>query len=515
MWNPSYIFAALMACLLGLSSAGAFAGTAEELLMLLYKKGVITEEEYKILNAGHDKQAPAQAEPKPAAKAAPEAKAEASAPAKDEIVAKFKDGITWESADKGTVLGINGRIQADFRKFFGADVLDADTFDVRRAYLGARGKFWNDYEFQVVGDFGSLSGPTATVCTNAACTSTASVPTSTSSHLDEAYFNITWWKQARFRFGQFDMPFSLETLMSDRFTDFMERSMASTSLAQGKARGAMVYGVPVTGVYYGLAYSNGQGKNTNDTNQVADGKQVTGRVAVNWAELFSLRNSVYHVGGAFSTGKIPASAAPSGRTDARGITFFAPAPFTGGEVDRTRYGLETAVAYGPYKLQAEYVRANFSGTSAGGAGYNKDIRSYYIDLNWLITGEHYADAYSGGVFGRIRPKSNFAPSGGGWGAWEASVRYTTWDASDFSLLAIDSANPGTGVLIPTSTFTPTNEAKGYTLGLKWILNPNTRFLLNYTKTDFASPVRITSSSPSASATTGDERAITFRGQFDF
>jgi hypothetical protein len=42
-----------------------------------------------------------------------------------------------------------------------------------------------------------------------------------------------------------------------------------------------------------------------------------------------------------------------------------------------------------------------------------------------------------------------------------------------------------------------------------------RFLLNYTKTDFATPVTIVSSSPALSATTNDEQAITARAQFDF
>ena len=158
---------------------------------------------------------------------------------------------------------------------------------------------------------------------------------------------------------------------------------------------------------------------------------------------------------------------------------------------------------------------NLSEASASGVGYDKDISSYYIDLAWLLTGDHYADVYSGGLFGRIRPKNNFSPAGSGWGAWEAGVRYTQWDASEFPILGIGAANPGTGVLIPASAFTPANQAKGYSVGLKWILNPNTRFLLNYSKTDFATPVTITSSSPSASATTRDESAIIVRSQFDF
>jgi phosphate-selective porin OprO and OprP len=470
---------------LGMPLTAAYAVSGEELLRIMQEKGVITEEEFKTLSEG-------------AAKAAPPPAATA-APAKESYGATFKDGFALESADKQHVIAVSGRVQFDFRKYGNPDPINADTFDIRRAYLGARGKFWDHYEFQVVGDFGGLSGPVGTT-------------TSSQSHLDEAYFNIAWWKQARFRFGQFDMPFSLETLMSDRFTDFMERSMASTYLAQGKGRGVMVYGVPATGLYYGIAYANNAGKNTLDTAQTVDGKQVTARLAANFAEIAGTKDAVYHLGAAISDGSIPPSAAPTARTDARGFTFFTPQGFDGSAVDRRRIGLETAIAYGPFKLQGEHITANFSGTSAGGINYDKDIKSYYVDLNWLMTGERYADAYSGGLFARIRPKSNFSPTGDGSGAVELSLRYSKWDASDFPLSA---TNNGTGVVLTTATSVPTNEAKSYALGVKWLLNPNTRFLLHYIKTDFATPVTVTSNAPAATATAGDEKAITARAQFDF
>ena len=493
-----------LAIALGHIEAGA--DDFEDLLNVLKAKGVLTEQEFNTLKNGR--------EPKKSAPATTDAKAKTDVPVKDEIKTSFKDGFVWESADKRNAIALSGRIQFDYRNFGGADALNADTFDIRRAYLGARGKFWDDYEFQVVGDFAGLSGSTASVCSTPTC-STTTVATTGSSHLDEAYFNVNWWKQARFRFGQFDTPFSLETLMSDRFIDFMERSWGSTFLAQGKSRGVMVFGTPTPGLYYGLAYTNHSGKNTNDTNNTADGKDVTGRLAANIAEMFQAKDAVYHIGAAFSTGHTAVGRAPSARTDARGITFFNPEPFTGNDVHRTRYGLEAALAYGPFKLQGEYVNANFSGTSAAGESYDRKINTYYLNFAWLLTGERYADAYANGVFGRLRPKNNFSPRGGGWGAWELGLHYTKWDGTDFPMLAVGSPNPGTGVLIPTASSVPANEAQGWSLGLKWIANPNTRFLLNYHLTKFGSPLTITSSSPSVTATTDDENAVMMRAQFDF
>ena len=300
-----------LAVIFGHIEAGA--DEFDDLLNVLKAKGVLSEQEFETLKSGRDA--------KKAAPAANDAKAKTDSATKDEIKTSFKDGFVWESADKRHAIALSGRVQFDYRNFGGPDALNADTFDVRRAYLGALGKFWDDYEFQVVGDFAGLSGSTASVCSTPTC-STATVATAGSSHLDEAYINVNWWKQARFRFGQFDTPFSLETLMSDRFIDFMERSWVSTFLAQGKSRGVMVFGTPTTGIYYGLAYTNHSGKNTNDTNNTADGKDVTGRLAANIAEMFQAKDAVYHLGAAFSTGHTAVGRAPSARTDARGITFF-------------------------------------------------------------------------------------------------------------------------------------------------------------------------------------------------
>lgn len=509
---------AFLALALTLGRIEASADDFEDLLNVLKAKGVLTEQEFNTLRNGREakKSAPAASDAKaiPDAPVSAAAKVKTDVPVKDEIKTSFKDGFLWETADKSNAIALSGRIQFDYRYFGGADALNADTFDIRRAYLGARGKFWDHYEFQVVGDFGGLSGSTASVCSTPTC-ATATVATTGSSHLDEAYFNVNWWKQARFRFGQFDTPFSLETLMSDRFIDFMERSWGSTFLAQGKSRGVMVFGTPTTGLYYGLAYTNHSGKNTNDSNNTADGKDVTGRLAANIAEMFQAKDAVYHIGAAFSTGHTAVGRAPSARTDARGVTFFNPEAFTGDAVHRTRYGLEAALAYGPFKLQGEYANANFSGTSVAGERYDRKINTYYLNFAWLLTGEHYADAYANGVFGRLRPKNNFSPRGGSWGAWELGLHYTKWDGTDFPMLAVGSPNPGTGVLIPTATSVPANEAQGWSLGLKWIANPNTRFLLNYHLTKFGSPLTITSSSPSVTATTNDESAVTMRAQFDF
>ncbi len=492
--------------------------TAEEILEVLVKKGLISQEEAQVLLKTPPKGAVAPPPVTPAAAVESEQKPATTSAAKDkpkdEIAAKFKDGITWESADKSTMIGLRGRVEADYRQYFGDDALGADTFDVRRAYLAVEGKFYNDIDFRVRMNFADTVGPTSTVCTAVGtnssgapiCTATTAAATTNTTHFDEGWFNLGWWKPAQIRVGQFKMPFGLEQMTSDIFTDFQERNMAD-ALVPGKERGIMLHGSPLKGTTYGLAFTNGQGRNNNDTNQSIDGKDLIGRFTVNIAEMAGLSDAVIHLGAAYTTGTIPVAAAPSGRTEARGIQFFQPSAFSGDDVDRSRYVLESAFAWGPVKLQAEYLNTKFSGTSASGDAYDRDIEGYYANLTWLVTGEPYADNYRGDRFVRIRPKSNFSPGKTCCGAWELGLRYSKFDAGDFK-----SSNPtGTGVIPATGTAV----ANAWTVGVKWIVNPNTRFLLNYIRTDFGNTITVTPSPPGKAAQTDKESAITVRGQFDF
>ncbi len=128
------------------------------------------------------------------------------------------------------------------------------------------------------------------------------------------------------------------------------------------------------------------------------------------------------------------------------------------------------------KLQAEYWNAKYEGTrtTAPLTAYDAGIDAGYISLLWLITGEYYADSYSNGVFGRIRPRNNFSmEQDGGWGAWEVGLRYSYLRCQRFSgrghrrgqyRTRRDHRNRRVAA-------TPTAEADAWTLGLKWMANP--------------------------------------------
>lgn len=468
------IVAAVSGAMLLSAAPMAMADSTDDIINALMAKGVLTEEEGALLMKGRTGEKEA-AEKKKAS----------------EVKASFKDGISWESGDKSTKMSINGRIQLDYRNFDWGESEDggnananaADTYDIRRAYLGAKGTFWDYYSWEVTADFAGQSN---------------------ASHLDVAYLNIHWWKEAQFQFGQFKMPFSLEERTSSRFIDFQERSFVNNSnITPGKEAGMMVHGTPIKGLNYALAYSNGQGKNTDETDIREDGKDIIAHVDANIAEMMDMKDTVIHVGASYADGDQASTRSVSGqRTEGRGVEFFTSAALADDSrsIDRTRTGVEGSFAYGPVKLQGEWAKVNYEGTSSG-VNYDNDIKAWYAEALWLITGESYADSYKGGKYDRIKPKNNFNPKGQGFGAFEVGVRFSDFDASDFKTTNL----AGTGVLDNTKT----NEADSWTVGLKWLPNPNTRFMMNYTDTDFDTDVTI------GNEVEDSEKALTFRAQFDF
>lgn len=455
----------------------AMADATDDIVNALMAKGVLTEEEGQLLLKGRQGE-----------------KEAAEAKKASEVKASFKDGLVFESGDKSFSAQINGRVHADYRWFDyeeddvrGTTGIPAkaavdnsggsDTFDVRRARIGVKAKFKEYYEAEVVGDFSSTA------------------------RLDVGYLNIAWWKPVQFRFGQFKMPMNLEEQTSSNNIDFIERSYVN-ALAPAKEVGAMVHGTPFKGITYALAASNGEGQNGTDTDMRVDDKDVVGRVTANFAEMMDNKDMVLHVGASFSDGDIKSNqtVGVNGRTEGRGATFFR-APTVGEStngatgvdrsIDRSRAGVEAAVSYGPFKAQTEWMRASYDFNTSATRSYDMDIKNWYAEVLWLVTGENYADFYKNGAWGGIKPKNDFDPSfkSGGRGAWEIGLRYSRFDASDFADEATRLA-ADTGIPNNTSCTTAGDgmcgfaKADAWTLGVKFLPTANTRLMLNYVKTDF-------------------------------
>ncbi len=112
------------------------------------------------------------------------------------------------------------------------------------------------------------------------------------------------------------------------------------------------------------------------------------------------------------------------------------------------YGLEVAGAFGPLFFQGEYVRAAFGQP----LGPDQDVETWYLQGSWLLNGGHKVYKSATGVFGSPRVDR---------GLWELTARYDTIENRDL-----------TG-----------REASSTILGLNYYVNPNLRFMFNWTRGD--------------------------------
>jgi phosphate-selective porin OprO/OprP len=437
--------------------ANAVADSTDDIVNALIAKGVLTEEEGALLQKGREGEKEAAEKKK-----------------KSAVSGKVKNGISWESGDGENSIAVAGRIQLDYRTYDSDDNKNNTTedFDVRRAYFGVSGKLAKYYDYKVVANFAEAD----------------STSTQKSNQLDEAYFGINWWKEASFRFGQFKMPFSLEEQTSSRFIDFQERSLAN-KLIPGKEIGAMLHGEPVKGMFYALALSTGEGR-SNVEAKTDEGNDVIGRVGYNFAELTENKDNVYHVAAAYSNGTQSKTMAVASNSESKG--YGVSIGTLAADTKRTRTGLEGAAAFGPVKLQSEWIRATYDHVTAG----DLDVDSWYASASWMITGEKYASSYKGGKFDRISPIKDFDPKTLSGGAWEVGVRYSDFDGKDFRDAAVLAA-------------TAPAQVDAWTVGLKFIPTPNTRLMLNYVDSSFDKDI------VSGTGQAKDEKAITMRAQMDF
>ena len=512
----------------------ALADSATDIVDALVSKGVLTEEEGKLITKGHTSKTSVTP------------------------VVKEKDGaFTLESANGRNSIQLTGRMHFDGRY---SDVNDfggprdgsidkdsasaADQFELRRARLGVKGKFAKYFNYEVVGN---LPG-TATI--------------------DTAFLDFAKYDQASVRFGRFKQPWGLEQLTSSNNIDFMERSY-NDQINPGKKLGAMLFGEPKVGTTYAISAFQ---MNDVENDYKNEDMSYAGRGTLNFAELMGDKNAIYHVGIAgFDTSRSirgTTSSSSSGGKDTSGtfLAFSSPgrglsntfrAQMAGEQQGQTwqsatsdetfqaksrALGLEAIIANGPIKIQGEYGRSYHKASYRGVGAETKmdmDVDTMYVEALWLVTGERYSDFYKKGVFGGIKPKNDFDADGGsGWGALEVGFRVEAYNLDNGKIENYSSSQVGAryqgslscasgdgvfnnGAAEKGAASGCTSGAQTYTAGLKWILNPNVQFKLNYMHTNFNNAWQhydVNPASSVAASTTpyiNKENMLMFRTQYAF
>jgi phosphate-selective porin OprO/OprP len=176
-------------------------------------------------------------------------------------------------------------------------------------------------------------------------------------------------------------------------------------------------------------------------------------------------NNNYNADGTFSNGGVTFAANPSTNVDrssvlntgnlTTGNLNFAPNARVANHL--TRFGAETALVYGPFSTQAEYIQ-----TDVMGKGYhNNSLNGFYGYATYFLTGESRAYNSKTGAWGRLKPSHMFDMKGG-WGAWELAGGY------DYINLNSGQINGGRMAV-----------AK---FGINWYPNSHVRIMTDYVKT---------------------------------
>ncbi|RME90291.1 MAG: porin [Verrucomicrobia bacterium] len=400
---------------------------ADALLDKLVEKGVLTAAEAEQLR-------------RETAEAAPAADRDPSL-----VQFSWKDGLRFQSADGKTFKGkLGGRIMTDVAAFTesgGVAPVDAEA-EFRRVRLYTSGKFNPDfpvaYKLQV--DFAGSDVAFKDV------------------YLDLPETPVV----GGVKLGHFKEPMGLNELTSSKYITFMERATPVEAFAPSRNLGVAVGdAVGQERMTWSLGAFTDVRMEAGDHDATLSGDyRITGRLtALPWYDEASGGARLLHVG---LSGSFVDPENDTVRYRSRPEAHLAPRLVdTGGIAADHSYllGAEAALVLGPLSLQGEYLQSWVETP----AGRDPSFFGAYGQVSYFLTGEHRVYDRGKAEFGRVKPKANFSPHGGGWGAWEAAVRYSYLDLND--------AGVNGGRLSDVSA------------GLNWYLNPNMRIMFNYVFAD--------------------------------
>ena len=152
-----------------------------------------------------------------------------------------------------------GNLPAGVDENSSSDLRPKSTIFIRRARIEVQGTIARYFDYSLGGEWASTpeTGSYGTVA--------------------DAFIIANFTPYAEVQVGQFDAPFTLENRTSDKYYDFMERSLTvrAFGIPSNKEDGLMIFGwLPRHFAYYSLGVFNGDGKNfkSQDSNPAFMGR---------------------------------------------------------------------------------------------------------------------------------------------------------------------------------------------------------------------------------------------------
>jgi len=324
-----------------------------------------------------------------------------------------------------------------------------NTFIIRKIRPTLTGRITRWFNFKVMPDFGN--GTTI---------------------VQDAYFDIRFSPAFRLRTGKDKTPVGYELLEGDAFLLFPERALAS-SLVPNRDIGIQAQGDVAGGkLFYAAGVFNGIPDGTSSTTELDtnNSKDLAGRVLVQPFKSVQAPASVlsglgFQVGG--SVGR-QVGALPSFKTSV-GQTYFSYNTTAAASGVRKRVSPAVFYYYKSFGGFAEYMRST-QPVARDGMQTRVTNRAWEVTASMLVTGE--AASYTG-----VRPKHNFDPTKGHWGALQLLGRYTT--------LRVDRAAFTAGLAAANAS----REARSFTIAANWYPTAYIKYYATFERTVFDGDAR--------------------------
>jgi phosphate-selective porin OprO and OprP len=351
--------------------------------------------------------------------------------------------------------------------------------NLRRARIGLTGKFFGDWNYALIYDFGGSDDGFGGAAPG-------SLPGGGTSGVENAYLSYTGLKpfggKMAIEGGIMDLPWTLDEATSSNDIMFMERAsvgVIAQNIAAGDFRSTVGsrwwtdqfwIGGYVTGPTTGSIHSASGAAPPGTSEQYGGVVRVAGNP-------ISGNGYSVHIGAdaewliqpprnlVTQAQTLALSDRPELRIDPTTlISTGAIANVSGAQV----YGVEAAATYGPLMAQGEYYWFNIDRSANTGlppfGAPSLKFDGGYAQLGYVLTGETRAYNPATASYGGIKPANPFSLAGGGWGAWEVAGRVSTMNLND-QLATAAGINGGRQTV--------------YTAALNWYVNNNVRFMLDY------------------------------------
>ncbi len=354
-----------------------------------------------------------------------------------------------------------GYVDVDHRAYKG-DGAPSDTFLVRRARFGFQGNYGSHFDFALLTDANSTTGAI----------------------VRDVYLNVRIIPEFQFQAGQFKEPFAQETGIGATNLDFTERGLQSLLYPCAgtayRCPGITIHGDIDGGVlqYWAGAFNGRNGVTANVTNE----PEFVGRIRfypwrktnIDFLKQLAFGGSIAH---SRSRG-LSGDTSFSGLLPDQTYTFF-PQLRINGPIER--YEGEFTYITGHWALRGEYVqmqqqRYGVGSEQVGGLGFltlpGIGAKAWNIGTTYLITGEKRPENGTPRVkhplFG---PDTPGGKGGRGWGAFEATARYSGIQANAPSADFLNLFTPG---FVPQYDY----HTDQFTFGINWYLNYWVKYQFN-------------------------------------